>query len=146
MSSEEHVMESRPKFKQCEKWHLTMNVRRSGNEPWLESDGQYLRDHAIRSELLDDQKSAVLQCRPGSEAACIEALEMIAHELTINFPDQYRAWPSLSKVETVEILATGEVLEVRPPFGGMEPLEVAVRLAVEDFNVLIKGGKDEHTL
>lgn len=138
--------ESRPKFKQGEKWHLTMNLRKPEKSMWLEVDDQYLRDHRVRCELLDNNKSAVLQCRPGSEAACIEVLEMVVQELTTNFPEKYRARPSTSNVETVEMLATGEVFAVRAPFRSMDPLEIAVRLAVEDLNILIKGGQDEHTL
>lgn len=140
------VTESRPKFKESGKWHLTMDLRKPERETWLEMDNQYLPEHGIRSKLLNDKKGAVLQCRPGSEAACAEALELVVRDLTTNFPQQYKAWPSPSNVEKVEIVATGEVFRVRAPFHGMEPLEVAVRLAGEDFNVLIKGGKDEHTL
>jgi hypothetical protein len=144
LSSKQGVKESRPKFKPTGRWHLTMNLRRPELESWLEVDDQYLLDHGVRSELLDNQKSAVLQCRPGSEAACTEVLELVVQNLTSNYPDQYRAWPSPSNVEMVEMVATGEVFRVTAPLE-MEPLEVAARLAVEDFNVLIKG-QDEHTL
>lgn len=143
---EQGVKESRPKFKQSEKWHLTMELRKPETETWLEVDDQYLPEHGIRSKLLDEKRSAVLQCRPGSEAACAEVLELVVQDLTTNFPQQYRAWPSPSNVEMVEIVATGELFRVRAPFQGIEPLEVAARLAGEDFNILIKGGKDEHTL
>jgi hypothetical protein len=136
----------RPKFKSDGKWHLTMNLRRPNRDGWLEVDDQYLLDHSIRSKLLDDKKAAVLQCQPGSDAACSEVLEVVVENLTTNFPEKYRAWPSLSAVEKVEIVATGEVFRVKAPFHGIEPLEVAARLAVEDFNILIKGPKDEHTL
>lgn len=146
ISAEQGVRESRPKFKQCGKWHLTMDLRKPQRETWLEVDDQYLPEHCIRSKLLDDKRSTVLQSRPGSEAACAEALELVVQDLTTNFPEKYRAWPSPSNVEMVEIVATGEVFRVRAPFHGIEPLEVAVRLAAEDFNILIKGGKDEHTL
>lgn len=144
-STKQGVMESRPKFKPTGKWHLTMNLRRPELERWLEVDDQYLLDHGVRSNLLDNQKSAVLQCRPGSEAACAEVLELVVQNLTTNYPDKYRAWPSPSNVEMVEIVATGEFFRVAAPFE-MEPLEVAARLAVEDFNILIKGQADEHTL
>lgn len=146
LSAKQEVKESRPKFKQGGRWHLTMNLRKPEVGRWLEVDDQYLLEHGIRSKLLDDKKSAVLQCRLGSEAACTEALELVVQDLITKFPDKYRAWPSPSDVETVEIVATGEVFRARAPFHGMGPLEVAVRLAVEDFNILIKGHKDEHTL
>ena len=144
--AEQEVKESRPKFKQGGKWHLTMNLRKPNMGRWLEADDQYLLEHDIRSKLLDDKKSAVLQCLPGSEAACTEALELVVQDLITKFPEKYRAWPSASDVETVEIMATGEVFRARAPFCGMGPLEVAARLAAEDFNILIKGHKDEHTL
>ena len=146
MPAKPGMKESRPKFKQSGKWHLTMDLQKPERETWLELDDQYLLQHGIRSKLLEDMKSAILQCRPGSEPACAEALELVAQDLTRNYPQHYRAWPSPSNVETVEIVATGEVFRVRAPFHGKEPLEVAVRLAGEDFNILIKGDRDEHTL
>lgn len=144
--AKQEAKESRPKFKQSEKWHLTMDLRKPEKETWLEVDDHYLQEHGIRSKLLDSKKSAVLQCRPGSEAACAEVLELVVHDLITNFPQHYRAWPSTSDVEMVEIVATGEVFQVRAPFNGIEPLEIAARLAGEDFSILIKSGKDEHTL
>ncbi len=123
-----------------------MNLRRPNRDGWLEVDDQYLLDHSIRSKLLDDKKGAVLRCQPGSDAACSEVLEVVVENLTTNFPEKYRAWPSLSEVERVEIVATGEVFRIKAPFHGMEPLEIAARLAVEDLNILVKGPKDEHTL
>ena len=146
VSTKQPVQESRPKFKESGKWHLTMDLRKPERETWLEMDDQYLLEHGIRSKLLNDKKSAVLQCRPESEAACVETLELVVRDLTTNFPQQYRAWPSPSNAEMIEIVATGEVFPVKAPFHGITPLEVAARLAGEDFNILIKGGKDEHTL
>lgn len=140
------VKESRPKFREGGKWHLTMDLRKPERETWLEMDDQYLPEHNIRSKLLNEKKSAVIQRQPGSEAACAEVLELVAQDLTTNFPQQFKAWPSPSELEMVEIVATGEVFRVRAPFREMEPLEVAARLAGEDLNILIKGGKDEHTL
>ena len=140
------VKESRPKFKEGGKWHLTMDLRKPERDTWLEMDDQYFLEHSIRSKLLNEKKSAVLQRQPGSEAACAEVLELVAHDLITNFPQHFRARPSTSKLEMVEIVATGEVFRVRAPFHEMEPLEIAARLAGEDLNILIKGGKDEHTL
>lgn len=140
------VKESRPKFKESGKWHLTMDLRKPEKETWLEMDDQYLPEHNIRSKLLNEKKSAVLQRRPGSEAACAEVLELVVQDLITNFPQQFKARPSPSNVDMVEVVATGEVFRAKAPFHEMEPLEIAARLAGEDFNILVKGGQDEHTL
>ena len=125
---------------------MTMGLRRSDLGRWLAVDDQYLIEHNIRSTLLDHHKSRVLQCRPSSEAACIEVLDLVVDFLTRNYPAQFRHHSSWTGSDLVEIVASGEVFRVSAPFDGLDPLEIAARLAMEDFNVLIKGKDNVHTL
>lgn len=133
-------------FKTSGKYHMTMDLRRADLGRWLEIDDQYHVVHNIRSTLLDHHRSQVLQCRPGSEAACTEVLELVVDFLTRTYPAQFRRQSSSAGSDLVEIVATGEVFRVSAPFDGFDPLEIAARLAVEDFNILIKGQDNVHTL
>lgn len=133
-------------FQTSGKYHMTMGIRRSDLSRWLEIDDQYLIEHNIRSTLLDHHKPRVLQCRPGSEAACIEVLELVVDFLTRTYPAQFRHQSSLAEGDLVEVVTTGEVFQVSAPFDGLNPLEIAARLAMEDFNVLIKGKDNMHIL
>lgn len=133
-------------FETSGKYHMTMGLRRSDLGRWLEIDDQYLTEHNIRSTLLDNHKSQVLQCRPGSEAACTEVLDLVVDFLTRTYPAQFRHQSSLVGGDLVEVVATGEVFRVTAPFDGLDPLEIAARLAMEDFNILIKGKDNVHTL
>lgn len=125
---------------------MTMGLRRSDLGRWLEIDDQYLIKHNIRSAILDNHKCQVLQCRPGSEAACVEVLDLVVDFLTLTYPAQFRDQSSSTGRDLIEVVATGEVFKVRAPFDGLDPLEIAARLAMEDFNILIKGKDNVHTL
>lgn len=133
-------------FETSGKYHMTMGLRRSDLERWLEIDDQYLIEHNIRSTLLDHHKSRVLQSRPGSEAACMEVLDLVVDFLTRAYPAQFKHRSSSAGSDLVEVVASGEVFRVNAPFDGLDPLEIAARLAMEDFNVLIKGKNNVHTL
>lgn len=125
---------------------MTMDLRNSDLGQWLNVDEKYAAWHGIRSELLDKKGSRVLQSRPGSKAACIEVLDLVVDFLIEKFPCHFRPRFSRSKVEFVEVVATNEVFHVQAPFDGLDPLEIAARLAMEDFNILIKGVDNMHTL
>lgn len=133
-------------FQTSGKYHMTMGIQRSDLGRWLEIDDQYLIEHNIRSTLLDHHKPRVLQCRPGSEAACIEVLELVVDFLTRTYPAQFRHQSSSAGGDLVEVIATGEVFRVSAPFDGLDPLEIAARLAMEDFSVLIRGKDNMHIL
>ena len=123
-----------------------MDLRKSDLKKWLDVDKNYTVYHSVRSELLNDEQCRVLQCLPGSEAACIELLDLVVEFLTENYPQQFRAHFSLSSIEFVEVVATCEIFQVKAPYHGLNPLEVAARLAMEDFNILIKEKDNIHTL
>lgn len=46
----------------------------------------------------------------------------------------------------MEIIRTGEIFKVGAPFYTMEPLEIAARLAMEDFSVLMTNGEGKNIL
>ncbi|MCJ1461413.1 hypothetical protein MMC07_000010 [Pseudocyphellaria aurata] len=133
-------------FKTSGKYHMTMGLQRSVLGHWLAVDDQYRIEHHMRSTLLDHRKSQVLQCRPGSEVACKEVLDLVVDYLTRTYPTQFRHQACATGGDLVEVVATGEVFRINAPFDGLAPLEVAARLAMEDFNILIKGEDNVHYL
>lgn len=137
---------ARRAFKTGGRYHMTMELRKSDLEGWLDVDEKYAAFHNIRSQLLDDKKCRVLQCLPGSEAACVEVLDLVVESLTQRFPEKFKAHFSFFKIQFVEVVATCEIFEVTAPFNGLEPLEIAARLAMEDLNILVKGEDNIHTL
>lgn len=133
-------------FKIGGKYHMNMDLRKSNLDEWLDVDENYAVLHNIRSKLLDDEKSQVIQCLPGSEAACAEVLDLVVEFLIQNFPEKFKPHFSFSQVEAVEVIATNEIFRVKAPFTRLQPLEIAARLAMEDFNILIQREDNIHIL
>ena len=120
------------------KYNMNMGIRKLDREDWLRVDENFCSEHKIRSELLDNQKDKVLQCLPGSEDACLEALEVVVKCLTEKFPTTFQRSKSSSAGDHVHIVETGETFHIKAPFDDLEPLEIAARLTMEDLNILNK--------
>lgn len=131
-----------PKKKYC----LTMGLRKSSSDKWLTVDGNYLREHEIKSRLLKNYRNRILGCLPEAETACEEVLEAVVADLTQNYPASFKRITDPIVGDAVEIVQTGETFPICAPYGHMMPLEIAARLAMEDFNVLLKDDSDQHTL
>src|SRR5437667_4894967 len=71
------------------KFSMTMGLRKLDEKNWLTMDEEYLPEHRLRAELLRESRRAVLQCLPGSEAACVETLEFVVGFLTETYPDVF---------------------------------------------------------
>lgn len=127
-----------------ERYRVMMDVRKLDVENWLTVDKNYMEEHQIRRQLLSQQKRKVLQCLPESYEACVEALEDVVEFLCYRFPNAFSQNRSGDEV-TVHNKMTGEVFV----FGGennshIDPLEVAVRLTMEDLSILMKNPDDEY--
>ena len=127
-----------------ERYRVMMDVRKLDMENWLTVDKNYMEEHQIRGQLLSQQKRKVLQCLPESYEACVEALEEVVEFLCYRFPSVFAMKKSGDEV-TVHNKMTGEVFM----FGGeknahIDPLEVAVRLTMEDLSILMKNPDDEY--
>lgn len=140
------VGKPKPGFKTGQKYHMTMGLRKSDPKEWLQIDSEYLAVHKIKSVLLDENKSQVLQCLRGSEAACREVLDLVVEFLTRSFPKEFISWVPAPGIQYVMITKTQEIFKVSPPYDELGSLEIAARLAMEDFNIMIKGENDVHTL
>ncbi|KAI9764349.1 MAG: hypothetical protein M1840_008487 [Geoglossum simile] len=105
-------------------YHLTMDLRKLDEKNWLTIDDNY---HQLKAELLTGSKSKVFQCLPRSESACSEVLEVVLDFLTEMWPNVFEHFGA----NNFRNKKTGEEFNLNK----VHPLEVAARLAAEDFNV-----------
>lgn len=132
----QHTSSTRPAGKP---YHMTMKLKRLDLNSWLTVDSEYLREHTIRKELLDKSLSNVLQCLPGSELACVETLDLVVDFLVSTYPDTF-VLEGVGKDLAIRIIATQEIFSL---VDVVNPLELAARLAKEDFNILMKDPEDQ---
>jgi hypothetical protein len=123
-----------PPLKRGASTHMNMGLRKFESFNWLTIDEHYLPEHTIRSRLLSDHMSSVLQCLPGSESACHEVLSTVTAFLTLRYPHLFK-YSGSGRRKLIHNLQTGESFQVD---NNPRPLETAARLAMEDFNLLIK--------
>lgn len=123
-----------------------MGLCKPRTSTWLSVDEHYLAEHNIKSSLLEHKKDRLVNSSNCSAAACEEALEVIVEYLTETYSNSFRRYDHQGCGPCVEIIETGEVFRTRAPFVDMSPLEIAARLAMEDFNILMKDENDEHIL
>ncbi|GLB12895.1 hypothetical protein AtubIFM61612_000284 [Aspergillus tubingensis] len=128
-----------------ERYRVMMDVRKLDVENWLTVDKNYMDEHEVRSQLLETEKSKVLQCLPESYDACLEALEEVVEFLCQRFSNVFEQ-KKCGDETTVHNKMTGETF----CFGGknkdVDPLEIAVRLTMEDLSILMKNEEDEYYL
>jgi hypothetical protein len=129
-----------------DRYRVMMDVRKLDVENWLTLDKNYMDEHVVRSQLLAREKQKVLQCLPESYEACLEALEEVVEFLTQRFSNMFDM-KRHGEETTVYNKVTGETFV----FGGgrneqMDPLEIAVRLTMEDLSILMKNEDGEYYL
>ncbi|PYH95097.1 hypothetical protein BO71DRAFT_378204 [Aspergillus ellipticus CBS 707.79] len=127
-----------------ERYRVMMDVRRLDVANWLTVDKNYMDEHVVRSELLQTEKKKVIQCLPESYDACLEALEEVVDFLCQRFPNIFEQ--KCGSETVIHNNMTGETFT----FGGekrdVDPLEIAVRLTMEDLSILMKNEDDEYYL
>lgn len=114
---------------------MAMGLKRLDHSNWLTLDDSYLPEHSLRLSLLGSRHADVAQCLPGSMPSCHEVLSLVTSFLTSRFPQHFSIatkadGPYIENHLIGEVYFIGEKCE--------NPLEVAARLAMEDFNVLIR--------
>ena len=123
-----------------------MGIHKTRNDCWLTINDKYLNEHKIRAALLQTRGSKLLQCSSGSEMACEEALEVVVDYLTSTYPGLFRLREKQAPGRYIEIVETGELFYISAPFDRMGALEIAARLAMEDFNILTRDKDGQHVL
>lgn len=130
-----------------EKYRVMMDVRRMEPANWLSLDANYLPEHRVRSQLLAHEKHRVLRCLPESGGACMEVLEEVVGFLCGRFPDAFeRTVGRDGKGTCVANKLTGESFVFGTGQDALEPLEIAVRLTMEDLSVLLENADGEYYL
>lgn len=110
-------------------------------EDWLALDNLYHQEQEFRRYLLKTDPNGVMQCLPGSEVACEEALECIVNFLTRRYPYYFRLLEE--KPGYIHNELTNLTLKITAPYE-QHPLEVAAQLCMEDINLLLKGAGDDN--
>lgn len=124
-------------FKKDPANYMTMGLRKLDLDNWLTVDGKYYEFYQARRQLLSEKKQEVLQVKPGGEAACGELLGEVVGFLTKKYPEEYEIFEGEQRRKWVRNRMTKEEFAISMPYN-VHPLEVVARLAMEDFNVLIK--------
>ncbi|KAL2006476.1 hypothetical protein VTN00DRAFT_9144 [Thermoascus crustaceus] len=127
------------------KYHVMMDVRKLDQRNWLTIDKNYMAEHQVRNDLLRNERSRVIQCLPESQEACKEALEEVVAFLCGRFPGMFEKKQRGGEV-TVLNKKTGEKFLFGGKSNEMEPLEIAVRLTMEDLSILMTNEDGEYYL
>jgi hypothetical protein len=70
-------------------FRMAMALQAIGEDAWIELDADYPAHLAERRRLLEVQRDEVLAGLPGSEAMCVELLEMLADALVRHHPQWF---------------------------------------------------------
>ncbi|KAL1963663.1 hypothetical protein VTN77DRAFT_7984 [Rasamsonia byssochlamydoides] len=128
-----------------EKFQITMGLRKLDEWNWLTIDKNYMKEHQVRDALLRDERENVFQCLPESREACAEALEEVTKFLCERFPSMFEKKKRGSET-VIHNKKTGETFVFGGKSNTMEPLEIAVRLTMEDLSILMKNDDGEYYL
>jgi hypothetical protein len=112
---------------------MAMGLKRLDESNWLTIDIAYLPEHRIRRNMLHSNRPNVLQCLPGSEAACHEVLELVTSFLSRRFPQHFTI-NNLGNIIHNHLTHESYIIGSEC----LNPMETAARLAMEDFNILEK--------
>lgn len=125
-----------PPLRERNSTKMAMGLKRLEESNWLTLDSNYLPEHFLRCRLLCTNHSQVIQCLPGSEAACHEVLDLVTSFLSSRFPQHFTITRS-SSGPMIHNHLTSESFPI-----GLQncrsPLETAVKLSMEDLNILLK--------
>jgi hypothetical protein len=132
-----------PSLKDLHQSRLSMRLRALDSNHWLTMGPNYVIFHEARSQLLHDHREQVMQYQnvPRVHLACEEVRELVVEFLTSKYPMFFRRDERYVYNEI-----TSEQFDLGP-YSQTHPLEVATRLAMEDFNVvMMDDGDEEHRL
>jgi hypothetical protein len=116
-----------------------MGLKRLDHNNWLTLDSNYVPEHILRSTILSTSKAQVLQCLPESEHACHEVLSLVSNFLVARYPQHFSLLPNPASAIGATCIRnhlTNETFPIGPHCSN--PLETVARLAMEDFNILMK--------
>lgn len=131
-----------------ERYRVMMDIRKLDVQNWLTLDKNYMEEHAVRDDLLREKRDKVLQCLPESAQACQEALEEVSEFLCERYPNMFQKLVQGDRT-SIQNYMTGERFDVGGPGSGgegIDALEAAVRLTMEDLSILMMNEDGEYYL
>lgn len=128
------------------RYRLTMGLRSARMKRWLAFDENYVPEHGIKQGIMEKEQGNVLGALPESQDACEEAMDAVVEDLTSNYPESFERYKTSAADEFVQIVETGETVQIHGPGRTMSPLRIASFLAMEDFNIIRKDDRGEHVL
>lgn len=139
-------LDSAPKFRENPRNYRTMGLRTLDLANWLSIDSSYPSFYAARAQILEEKKDEALQVTSEAEDACEELMRMVVGFLVDEYPSQFEIVEEMFGVKSVRNKIVGETFRLSRPYD-VHPLELCARLAIEDFNILVKSDfTGEHRL
>lgn len=117
--------------------YKSTRLKKVSQDEWLTIDNTYKNMHAARESLLTKNNAECVQVCGDGEPACEELLQEVAKLLTSKYPERFSIKTS-NRCRHIRNDITREQWSLDRQFD-CHPLEVCARLAMEDFNVLLKG-------
>lgn len=118
---------------------MTMGIRKMPEDDWLVIDNLYQQEQELRRHLLETNRDGVMQCLPGAEEACKEALQAIVDFLLRRFPTHF--YLLKDRPGYIHNTITDRTFKISEPLQH-HPLEIAAQLVMEDINLLMQGVGD----
>lgn len=131
-----------------ERYRVMMDIRKLDVQNWLTLDKNYMEEHAVRDDLLREKRDKVLQCLPESAQACQEALEEVSEFLCERYPNMFHKVVEGDRA-SIQNCMTGERFDIGGAASGgegIDALEAAVRLTMEDLSILMMNEEGEYYL
>lgn len=125
-----------PSYRANPPQYMQMGLRKLELADWLTVNGEYKEFHAARVRLLGEKPEEVLQVNDKAEQACEELMHEVVDFLVRTYPQCFEVLES-ERGKVVVNKMTDERFDLQRPWS-MHPLEVCARLAMEDFNILMK--------
>lgn len=91
------------------------------------------------------EKSRVLQCLPESHDGCVEVLDEVVEYLCQRFPNKFDRIKR-GNATTIRNKITGETFVFGTENDNVGPLEIAVRLTMEDLSILMTNADGKYYL
>lgn len=126
-------------------WHngphyITMGIKRTCLEDWVEFDHKYLERHKYKVQLFTQHPEKTIQNLPGSEQASFEALYLLVDILPRRYPTMFQATE-----HGIKNLVTGDDWDLRrgsDTWKNHHPLQVMGLLSTEDWFIMQHDEKD----
>lgn len=117
--------------------YKSVGLTKLDQREWLVINHTYRDLHLARDFLLTKNNTECVQAKRDGEAACEELLQLIVESLISKYPESFSI-KTINRQKHVRNEITKEEWSLVQPFN-CHPLEVCARLAMEDFNILLKG-------